>query len=56
MISNELYEGIPPALFAARQSFAIYAGYETGNKAFEVLINAAVVTDLFTPDGSPLRD
>jgi len=40
MISNELYEGIPPVLFAARQGFAIYAGCETGNKAFEVLINA----------------
>jgi hypothetical protein len=42
MISNELYEGTPPALFAARQSFAIYAGCETGNQAFEVLINAVV--------------
>jgi hypothetical protein len=55
MISNELYEGIPPALFAARQSFAIYAGCETWNKAFEVLINVAVATD--PPRGySALRD
>ena len=44
----------PPVLFAARQSFAIYAGCETGSKAFEVLINAEGFSDSGSLFGNPL--